>query len=196
MQNIIPQKWNREALFSFLALALAYISWYTLNNITFETYGNTTFFIIEQWLFDVGLYYPLSDLWDSLPLLVSLVFVVIAFYKAAVSIKNTADNGERGRIFGLVFATISGFILVMAFLALLVEITSGSGMLLYFSRAVSVVFEILAAILIAFSFYAGVKRLGKEKKETGILVFWILSDILLILLVVGIIYSFFVPPIP
>lgn len=196
MRNIIPQKWNREVLFSFLALALAYISWHTLNSITFETYGNTTFFIIEQWLFDVGLYYPLSDLWDSLPLIVSFAFIALAFYKAAVSIKNTADNGERGRIFGLVFATISGFILVMAFLFLMVEITSGSGMLLYFSRAVSMFFEILAAVLIAFSFYAGVRCLGKGKKTTGFLIFGTLSGTLLILLVVGIIFPFFVPPIP
>jgi hypothetical protein len=196
MQHIIPKNWSRETLFSFLALALAYISWYALDNITFDTYKYTTFFVIEQWLYDFGWYYILSDLWDWFAPLVSLVFTALAFYTATLSVKKTSDNKEKGRIFGLVFASISGFVLVMAFLALLISITSDSGMLLFSSRTVSLVFEILAAMFIAYSFYIGVKHLGNEKKKTAILAFWILSNILLILLVVGMVYSYFFPQLP
>lgn len=139
MQNIIPKNWSRETLFSLVALALAYISWYTIGNITFDTYGNTTFFIIEQGLLSLGWYYLLSDLWDWFPPIVSLVFVALSFYTATLAIQKSAvDKSKRGRIFALVFASVSGFVLVMAFLALLIAITSGDGMLLFSSHAVLV----------------------------------------------------------
>jgi hypothetical protein len=121
MENIIPKNWNKEISYSYLALILSCL-WISAviayDNFTFPEIQNefihTNLFLLKEKLYNLGWYYPITDLSDWLgaymPGIFFTAFVALAFWMGVKSFKTV--SAESGRMFKIVPTTISGALLV------------------------------------------------------------------------------------
>lgn len=117
-QNI--KKWNKESLYSISALILAPLSYFGLASLLdlIDPRSVAVFrFDIEMYKLTHGdWWYPSYDLSIWIPMVIGLLFLIFAFYMGLKSVKITSHKTQRGRIFGIVSATISTFILIVIIL--------------------------------------------------------------------------------
>lgn len=124
MENIIPKKWNKEISYSYLALIFSGLWMYGVaayDNFTFPEIQNefirTNLFLLKEKLYNLGWYYPITDLSDwlgaYLPGIFFTALIVLAFWMSIKSFKKTSADHKMLRIFALIPLAVSGIILFL-----------------------------------------------------------------------------------
>jgi hypothetical protein len=120
MQNIIPKKWGNEILYSYLALIFAGLWMYGVvayDNFTFPEIQNefirTNLFLLKEKLYNLGWYYPITDLSDwlgvYLPGIFFTAFIALAFWMGVKSFKKV--SAENSRMLKIIPTAVSGALL-------------------------------------------------------------------------------------
>ena len=118
IQNV--KKWNKEVIYSIISLLLAPLSYFGLASLLDLIDPRS----VAVFRFDIEIHnlthgdwwYPSYDLSIWIPMVIGLLFLVLALYMGLKSTRKTSQGVERGRIWGIVSATISAFILAVILL--------------------------------------------------------------------------------
>lgn len=114
-QNI--KKWNKESIYSISALVLAFLSNSGLANLLDKiNYSSATIFRFDTMIFNISgknWWKASLDLSYWIPIILGLIFLVLALFWGIKSIKKTSDGLERERMLGIISTTITSFIWIL-----------------------------------------------------------------------------------
>lgn len=117
-QNI--KKWNKESIYSISAFVLASLSFLGFSSLLDKiNYSTATFFRFDTMIFNISGKNWWQASWDLsywIPIILGLIFLVLALFMGIKSIKKTSSGAEKGRILGIVSTTLTTFILVVIIL--------------------------------------------------------------------------------
>lgn len=115
MENNQPKKnWNKESLYSISALFLAFLSYFGLATFFDKAdYSNSLFDTFMLNISNGKWAYASLDLRYWMPIILGLVFLTLALSNGIQSIKKTSHAVQKGRMLGIVSATLTTFIIAV-----------------------------------------------------------------------------------
>lgn len=115
--NINIKKWNKEVVYSICSFVLAILCSLDFSGLLDKIdYSGITIFRINTAIYNISGGKWIQASWDILywvPIILSLIFFVLALFLGIKSIKKTANGMEKGRMLGIIFTTITSFILIL-----------------------------------------------------------------------------------
>ncbi len=117
------KKWNKESIYSTIALLLSAFSEFGLygifDKVDLSSEMLSKFDTSMYWLSGSNWRYPVLDLLYWIPTILALIFLVSSLYFGIKAIKKTSNGEEKGRMIAIISTTIASFILIVSILLII-----------------------------------------------------------------------------
>jgi amino acid transporter len=115
--NTNTKKWNKEVFYSIGAFILVILCGLGLSGLLDKVdYSGITIFRINSVIYNISGGKWIQASWDILywiPIILSFAFLLLSIWFGIKSIKKTKNGAEKGRMLGIIFTTITSFILIL-----------------------------------------------------------------------------------